>query len=216
MRGQALARSREYTGRILDAFDDLFFVQDAEANLRRWNDSFRRVAGYSDEEIGKMKWDDFIPEDYRDRAAEAIQRVVDEGHARLEAPLLRKDGTTIPYEYVASRVVHPEGTERLVGIGRDISERKALERELEDSRERWRRLVESHQDGIQISIGGEIRYMNPAGARILGADVPAQVVGEPLGRFLGADQKHGAMDERMRRLSKGGSRTSRRSWVFGS
>lgn len=203
-REEELERYREYTDRRLDAIDDLFFVHDSDGSLRRWNESFAEVTGYTDEELAGMDAVNFVPESYRERRADVIERVHEEGNARLEAPLLCKDGTTIPYEFAASSIEHPDGEVRLVGIGRDVSERKARERDLRQSRERWQKLVESHKDGIQISIGGVIRYINAAGAQILGAERAEEVVGEPLGRFLGAEQgPRETLDERLHRLRRG-------------
>jgi signal transduction histidine kinase len=53
----------------------------------------------------------------------------------MEIPLLREDGTTVPYEIVGNLVAHPEGGLRVVGIGRDITERKERERGLRRAKE---------------------------------------------------------------------------------
>ncbi|MFB6231227.1 MAG: PAS domain S-box protein [Salinibacter sp.] len=131
---RALERYRDYTDRLLDGIDDLFFVQDREGNLQRWNESFVEVTGYSDEELVTMNGLDTIPAEARERATAGIQQVFEEGYARLEAPIVTKHGSTIPYEYAANRVEHPDGDPRLVGIGRDISERKRREQTLRDRR----------------------------------------------------------------------------------
>ncbi|WP_121823168.1 PAS domain S-box protein [Halostella salina] len=131
-----LERYREYTGRIFDAIDDLFFVHDEDGNMQRWNEQFAAVTGYDDEAIVSMKGSDFVPESDRGRAASRIEQVFEEGHARLEAPILTSDGDTIPHEFVANRVEHPDGELRLAGIGRDVTERKRHERELERQNER--------------------------------------------------------------------------------
>jgi signal transduction histidine kinase len=53
----------------------------------------------------------------------------------MEIPLLREDGTTVPYEIVGNLVAHPEGGLRVVGIGRDITERKEREQALRTAKE---------------------------------------------------------------------------------
>lgn len=130
-----LERYREYTDRLLNASDDLFFVCDEEGTLRRWNDRLGAVSGYSEETLAAMNVFNFISESHRDRAKAAFEEVFEAGHLQMEFPLLTKGGDVIPYEFVANCVEHPDGHPRLVGIGRDIAERKRRERELVTAKE---------------------------------------------------------------------------------
>ncbi|MFC6988998.1 PAS domain S-box protein [Haloplanus sp. GCM10025708] len=159
-----LERYQEYTERMLDAIDDLFFVHDTEGNLQRWNNAFTEVTGYSDEEIASMKGIDFVPEEHRERTAAAIERVFETGHTRLEASLLTKSGETIPYEYAADRVEHPDGEPRLVGVGRDISKRRKREQELRESERRYRTLAENFPNGGVFLLDEDLRYQLVSGA----------------------------------------------------
>jgi len=134
-REEELAQYRSYIDRVFDTIDDVFFVLAEDGSLIRWNDSFSKVTGYTDTEIESMDPVDFMTEADRDETVAAIARVIDEGHAQLEASLETKDGTTIPYEFVTNRVSHPDGMTRLVGIGRDISARLEREQKLERIRE---------------------------------------------------------------------------------
>lgn len=163
-REQALERYQEYTERMLDAIDDLFFVHDTDGNLLRWNKAFSEVTGYSDEEIASMNGSDFVPREHRERAAAAIERVFETGHARLEAPLLTRSGETIPYEYAADRVENPDGDPRLVGVGRDISERKQREQELRESERRYRTLAENFPNGGVFLLDRDLRFQLVSGA----------------------------------------------------
>jgi len=130
-----LERYREYTDRLLNASDDLFFVCDEEGTLRRWNDRLGAVSGYSEETLAAMNVFNFIPESHRDRAKAAFEEVFEAGRIQMEFPLLTKEGRVIPYEFAANCVEHPDGHSRLVGIGRDITERKRRERELVTAKE---------------------------------------------------------------------------------
>ena len=135
-RERALEQYREYTERMFDSIDDIFFALDEQANLLRWNDALVEACGYSEAEIESMHALDFLPEDYRDLATAVLEKGFETGHVRLEAPLLTSDGEEIPYEYTADRVAHPDGEPRLVGVGRDISERVQREEELRRHNER--------------------------------------------------------------------------------
>ena len=147
---QDLETYREYMTHLLDAVDDVFFVYGTEGRLQRWNESFLQLTGYSNEELGAMHATDFVPPEAHERAAARIAEVFDTGHARLETPVLRKDGTTVPYEFVANRVEHPDGSHRLVGVGRDISQRIEKERELRRSERQFEALF--HDPNIFVSL----------------------------------------------------------------
>jgi len=135
-REQELERYRKYTDRVFNAIDDLFFVFDESGEITQWNDSVTTITGYTDTEIESMNSLDFVTEDDTEQVVAAIERVFETGHAQVQASLVTKDGTTIPHEFVADRVQHPDGTMRLVGIGRDISARLEREQELQQKNDR--------------------------------------------------------------------------------
>jgi PAS domain S-box-containing protein len=143
-----LQEYREYTSRLLDASDDLFFVADETGALKRWNDSLTAVTGYSDAEIESMNVLEFIPEDHRERNLAAVDDVFETGHSHLETPILTADGSRIPYEFSADRVEHPDGNQRLVGIGRSLADRDDRERELRRLKKEYQSIFEHAQDSL--------------------------------------------------------------------
>ncbi|MEF8866777.1 MAG: PAS domain S-box protein, partial [Salinibacter sp.] len=125
-----LERYREYTDRLLNAIDDLFFVLGKEGTLQRWNDRLPEVTGYSDEELEGMSAFDLVPEEDGERVAENIGEAFTSGRVQIEVPLVRKDGTRVAYEFMGNLVKRPDGEPQVVGIGRDITEQKQRKREL--------------------------------------------------------------------------------------
>jgi diguanylate cyclase (GGDEF)-like protein/PAS domain S-box-containing protein len=61
----------------------------------------------------------------------------------------------------------------------DVTQRDQAETALRESEERYRRLVELFPDGICVAVDGRIAFVNPAGARILGAGSPEALIGKP-------------------------------------
>jgi signal transduction histidine kinase len=100
---------------------------------------------------------DLVAESERERTAAAIREVFESGHARLEAPLLTKDGTTIPYQFAANAVEHPSGELRLVGVGRDVTDHREYESQLERQNERLEEFasVVSHdlRNPLNVAVG---------------------------------------------------------------
>ena len=179
-RERRLQEYREYTEEILDAIDDVFYVFDETGAIQRWNDSVAAVTGYDEETIAGMHGTDFFPEHARERVAEAIATVFEEGEQRVDAPVLTSDGEEIPYEFVASRLENPDGDPVLVGIGRDISERKARERELRETNERLNAVIEASPAALLAFDEDEaVTLWNAAAERIFGWS-EAEILGEPL------------------------------------
>ncbi|GAB3670363.1 hypothetical protein GCM10028856_20050 [Halopiger thermotolerans] len=128
---ERLEHYREYTGQVLNAIHDVFYVLEDDGTVQRWNETLCEVTGYSDAEIESMNAVDFVADDEQARIADAIMDGFESGGLQLETDLITKDGEAIPYEFAASTLETPDGEVVLAGIGRDISERKERERELE-------------------------------------------------------------------------------------
>ncbi len=122
---EKLQREREFADVALNALDDLFYIVTENGDLYRWNDEFSAVTGYTDEEIATMNATEFFPEGERERITDAIGEAITVGNAIVEAELLTADGDRIPYEFTGTRLDLPEEEKvGLVGIGRDIEQRK--------------------------------------------------------------------------------------------
>jgi PAS domain S-box-containing protein len=178
-RERRLQEYREYTEDVLDAIDDVFYVFDDTGAIQRWNDTVAAVTGYDDETIAEMHGTDFFPEHAREDVVEAIGSVFEDGEERVDAPVLTSDGEEIPYEFVASMLETPDGDSVLVGIGRDVSERKARERELRATKERMQKFVETSPVGVVATDPeGTVTLWNDAMAEIFGWSAD-DVLGEP-------------------------------------
>ncbi|MFC6824321.1 PAS domain S-box protein [Halopelagius fulvigenes] len=167
-----LEQHREYTDRILDAIDDVFYLLDADGNLQRWNRSVCEVTGYSDAEIASMRALDIVGEDDQKAIADAIAEALETGSTQVEAEVLTKGGERVPYEFVASKLDDPDGNPVVVGVGRDITRRKERERALEESEAKFRMLTENLEEMVWISDPDtrDVLYLNSAYEEMYGRD----------------------------------------------
>jgi len=114
----------------LDALDELVYVVDDAGRLRQWNRSVPEVTGYDDPELDGMTVGEMFPEPERGRVADAVETALEAGRAVVEAELRTADGDYVPYEFTGTRLTDAEGNVvGLAGIGREITERRAHERE---------------------------------------------------------------------------------------
>ncbi|WP_058993859.1 ATP-binding protein [Haloarcula sp. CBA1127] len=136
-RDRQLREEREFIDQALDTLDDLFYVIDTDGSLRRWNERIPEVTGYSNDEIDDMPVSEFFPGDEHETIAAAINETRTSGRVTVEAEVLTANGERIPYEFAGTQLTDTDGaTAGTVGIGRDISQRKAYEQQLERQNER--------------------------------------------------------------------------------
>jgi PAS domain S-box-containing protein len=131
-RERKLREERALTDAIFDALPDVFYAFDEEINFLRWNDRLSTVTGYEDEEIATMHPAEFVLPADRQAIFDAIARIVEHDETvTVEARFQSKGGEVIPYEFTGAKMTRDGETLGIVGIGRDISDRKKRQRRFE-------------------------------------------------------------------------------------
>jgi len=130
-REEALREERAFTESIFAGLPDALYTFDETGTFLRWNDEFAAATGYSDAEIAEMHPLEFVPDDEESKTAANVAAVVENGEqVTVESYLETKAGERVPYEFTGAPLVDRDGTELgLVGIGRDITDRRERERE---------------------------------------------------------------------------------------
>ena len=99
--------------------------------------------------------------------------------------LISKDGKELPIDDSAAPIRNPEGiTTGAVLVFRDITQRRAAEREIWQSHERLRITLSSIGDAVVTTDGdGRVTYVNPVAEKLLGYGLE-QARGRPLGEVF--------------------------------
>ena len=87
-------------------------------------------------------------------------------------------------------------------LEQSIGERKKVEEVLRESEERYRRLVDMSPYGIAIHSEGKFVFVNRAGAKILGAANPEELIGIPVLQIIHPDYRE-LVKERIRMQEEG-------------
>lgn len=136
-RRQAESRMKEGAERhrrVIDAALDAIVTMDASGVLIDLNPAAEDMFGYTIAEIvGREMADLFVPEKYRSRHREGLDRVRTTGEGpilgkRLELTALRRDGTEFPIELTVTPV-DPPGNSVFTAHVRDITEARSAEEE---------------------------------------------------------------------------------------
>ncbi|MBE9529448.1 MAG: PAS domain S-box protein, partial [Proteobacteria bacterium] len=178
---EALRIEKDFIDSAINTQSDTLFVFDtATGKALRWNRAFSEVSGYSDEEIGAMKApDSYYSDEDLQKAASYLESLQEKGAATIELDLLTKDGNNIPTEYSASLIKNDvDEPIQVISIGRDITERKKAEEELDHSR----RMLLTVLDTIPVRVFWKdlnLNYLgcNTAFARDGGLDSPEKIIG---------------------------------------
>jgi two-component system sensor histidine kinase ComP len=138
-----------------------------------------RLLGVSDASglIGKHILD-FVHPDYWEVAAKRTQSVVKKKYNHpMEYQIVRQDGQKIEAEITD---IYDEKTQSILSVFNDITERKNIERELQESEERYRRLVELSPVAIAVFKNDKLIYINPTGMKVVNAKLPEEIMGTSL------------------------------------
>jgi PAS domain S-box-containing protein len=122
---------------LFESTMDAVFIGDAQGNYIDVNPAAAELLGVPREQLLGQHYGKFIPSEATEEAKKIGSVVRQQGVWQGEFPMRRADGATVWADY-RTRF---DG-QYVVGVARDITERKRVEEELRRSEERFRRLVE--------------------------------------------------------------------------
>ena len=115
---------------IFDSTNDAIFIADFEGKLLEVNQAACRSLGYSRDELLQMMVRDIDTPESAAVLPERLAAIAQSGAACFESVQLHKDRTTVPVE-INNRAIHYRGVPAVLGIARDVSERKKSEAQLQ-------------------------------------------------------------------------------------
>jgi len=164
---------------LVESSEDAIIAKDLDGTILAWNASAERMYGYTAQEMLGRNIGEIIPSDRPDELMEILRRLAGgERVQHFETVRVAKDGRRVEISLTVSPIKDTSGA--VVGastIARDITLKNARMRQLAESEERLRSIVEAAVDGIiVIDARGSIEAFNPAAERLFGYTVP-EVIG---------------------------------------
>ena len=192
----------------LEAALDCYIGTDERGRVIEFNAAAERTFGYTREEaMGQRMADLVVPPGIRGRALERSAAgelatwASDILDRRVEVEAMRADGTVFPIELVIVKGIR-DGRTVFLAYMRDLSERRAAERALEEREAQFRTIAESVPVGLVISEieTGAPLYINPQSRQFLGIGPEEKVE-----TLIGVWEKPEARDALIRELELHGS-----------
>lgn len=182
---KALQRSHERFGLVAKATQDAIWDWNLLTNDLWWNDGFKELFGYSDEEIEPtvISWYNRVHPDDKDRVVGGIHRIIDNGGKNWSAEyrFRRKDGS---YAIVFDRgyALHDDDGKpyRMLGSMQDITEQKKNEERLIQKDKNLRQLMYQAPVAMAFLKGNNLVLEIVNRDMLLLIDKTEDIIGKPL------------------------------------
>ncbi len=168
-----LKRSEERFRLVFESAPDAYYLNDLKGHFIDGNKAAEKLTGYKREELVGMSFlklnllsAELIPK----AAYLLVKNLRGKPTGPDEFILKRKDGSKVAVE-ISTHPVRLEGKAVVLGIARDITERKKGEQALKENEEKYRTLTENINVGVfRNTAGPKNRFMeaNPALVRMFG------------------------------------------------
>lgn len=133
-RRRELEVSEERYKDLIENSPEMIHSVNADRYFVNVNKTELDILGFSHEEMCNKRIEDIIPEEFRDKGAQHIERARKDGISTAELQFITKDSRRIDVEITATALYHPitGNFVKTRAFVRDITDRKRLERQLKE------------------------------------------------------------------------------------
>ncbi len=175
------ATSRQHLERLrlhVELMPLAYIMGDASSRIVDWNPAAERMFGWSAAEaVGRDAVDLVVPPDARDGIRALLRQMREQPQASISHrnENRTRDGRRILCDWINTPLFDDEGHYAgFAAMAQDVTEQVRTEKELRDSEERYRSIVETTREGVWTSdLTGRTTFANAQLADMLGCSVEA-------------------------------------------
>lgn len=160
-------------------------LTDMQGRYIKFNEAFRRICGYSSDELKTLDYWTLTPKEYESQEATQLGLLTSKGYyGPYEKEYVRKDGRLIPIRLNGMLITGADGQNYIWSIVEDVTEWKRVHIALSESEERYRRIVETSNEGIwSVDVEFRTTFVNTAICQLLGY-APEEMLGCIVTQFV--------------------------------
>lgn len=169
-------QEKYFSESIIETLPGIFYVINSKGEIIRWNRNAVELLEYPAEELAGKNILSIIEPADRENVVSKMQGVFSGNNDSVEAVLLTKTGRPI-FFYLTGKLIIIEKIEYLIGVGFDITERKAAEKAVVLSNERFINLVNSVTDyiySVSINEDGSFSTIHGPGSMAITGYTPEE------------------------------------------
>jgi len=149
---------------LFEQATDLIVIHDMDGAIVNVNDSLFSRLGYTREEMLRMNMADLIDPGQLKTTPLRMNELAEGKRIFSERRYVCKDGSFVEIEANVKKM----SDNLVMGVARDVTDRKKMERELRETESKFRTISERSLVGIYIYQDGKFTYVNPKFAEIFG------------------------------------------------
>jgi PAS domain S-box-containing protein len=170
LRTMELRESEERFRNLADLLPLMVFEVDLQGKINYANEEAMKETGLTREQIvkGALLSNIIPPEDRKKVFSDFDNETILEGKSKTEYRIMRYDGTLFPVIDYSNAIIKDDQVIGLRSILVDVSEQKKAEQALKLSEERYKLLSDNAFDGIYLSYGHRLEYVNKVFCEVSG------------------------------------------------
>jgi PAS domain S-box-containing protein len=187
---QRMRESEDRYRMLAEASSDLVFVIDQDDRVEYINRPGSAIFGKTPGEITGCARAPFFPPDMAERQKKVLECVFATGIPSHNEGPIPVDGGMRWFDHVLVPLMNPDGSIRsILGVSRDITERKRSEETVKNSEARYSRLLQHSFDAVVVHQNGIITLSNQIAANLAGASTPSELIGKNIFDFIHPDSR---------------------------
>lgn len=144
-------------------------LEDGSGTINDINPAFSELMGYTRDELVGKNVQVLTHPSQKNEVEKNIQQLISGKVLHHIERSIKKDGTYAFMELSERSFLLPSGQKGIICIANDITERIIAERDLKESEEKYRMLIENQTDlVVKVNYNGELLYVSPSYCKLFG------------------------------------------------